>query len=103
MSARDAILQYLESNDHFTTDVLAAQTGLKRDTISYTARKMEKAGELQIKSRRNNWLVYRLPTHEEAKDQEQGRNTIFIECRRSPYMQRVLFMYGRNEGLGQCI
>ena len=95
MSARDSILEYLESNDSFTTEKLARITGLKRDSIAYMARKMARAGELVTTSREGNWLVYSRPITAQGME----GNTIFEECRRSPYMQRLLMMYGRREGV----
>ncbi|EPK6501874.1 hypothetical protein RFC90_003814 [Klebsiella aerogenes] len=95
MSTRELILQYLESAECFTVEILAQKTGLKRDTLSSMARKMVRAGELVSASREGNWLVY----SRKKESLTRGGNTIFSECRHSPYMQRVLFVHGRREGI----
>ncbi|HCI6737380.1 TPA: hypothetical protein NPP51_003397 [Klebsiella quasipneumoniae subsp. quasipneumoniae] len=92
MSTRELILQYLESNESFTVEALAQCTGLKRDTLSSMARKMVRAGELESTARAGNWLVYSRQAYLLTRE----GNTIFSECRQSPYMQRVLFVHGRR-------
>jgi len=106
VKARNVILQYLQNHDSFTSSELAEKFGLKRNTIAHAALQLFDAGELHIKVRRRSGIVYQLPGEEEPmslagefEESPLSNNTIFAECRNSPNMQRLLFVYGRREGI----
>lgn len=101
MKARNVILNHLKDHSSFTCSELAEKCGLKRNTIAHAAHKLFDAGELHIKVRRRSGIVYQLPGEDEpllingeVERLSPRDNTIFSECRNSPHMQRLLFVYG---------
>ena len=78
MSTKTEIRKYLAAgHDTFTTNQIAAITGLPIKTISTAANQMCKSGELVVESRTWRKTVYRSSRSVEQK------NTICDECRQN--------------------
>jgi len=95
MTGREAIERYLATHATFKNDQVATAYGLAHETISSAARRMVRAGSLVIDHLESNMVVYRRTT----TAPKSYKNPVFDECRNSPNMQRLLFVYGRREGI----
>lgn len=95
MTGREAIEKYLATRATFTNEQVASAYDLDRENIGSAARRMVRTGELVIDHLEKNVVVYRSAR---AKP-EPWKNPVFDECRNSGAMQRLLFVYGRREGI----
>ncbi|MCD9775847.1 protein ren [Klebsiella variicola subsp. variicola] len=91
MTSREAIKLYLKKHDKFRNDQVAAAFGLTREAIARTAREMARAGDLVIEWYDKKRIVYR---KQRVSKPATSTNDIFAQCRQSPAMQRVLFVFG---------
>lgn len=93
MTARQAILEYLESHKVFTSSDIAKIHPSTRSRINHIVGEMFRDGLIVVHSRQWRTVYYRLASDDE-KSGRVSTNQIFQECRQSEAMRRVLNFYG---------
>lgn len=93
MTAKSAIIDYLRNHDRFKANDIIETYGYSKSLVSSATQSLIREGFVTKRKDHHGSVIF-ISTY--GNTPLDSYETIFDECRNSPYMKRILMFYGRK-------